>query len=385
MSWKELALGDALHIKHGYAFKSRYFSDDATKWVVLTPGNFLESGGFRARPEKDRGYFGEVPGGFVLDEGDLIVAMTEQGPGLLGSSALVPERGRYLHNQRLGLVDALDEDLFDKTFLYYLFNTRYVRHQISASASGTKVRHTSPGRIYRVKVRVPEVAVQKSIAEVLSTYDDLIENNRRRIQLLEKAARLLYKEWFVHLRFPGHEHAKIVDCLPNGWVPATLGELLTLKRGYDLPERLRKPGAIPIVSSSGVTGTHSVARVNAPGIVTGRCGTLGKVHLLQTNFWPLNTSLYVVDFKGNDLFFLYCLLDDLLSHTYSDKAAVPGVNRNDLHMVRTVCPPALVQARFGNVVRPMFEQVRLLRLANEKAARIRDILLPRLINGEFTP
>ncbi len=125
MNWREINLGDALHIKHGYAFKSKYFSDQG-KYVVLTPGNFNEEGGFRERPGKDRFYSGDIPDGFVLKEGDLIVAMTEQTPGLIGSSALIPRDGRFLHNQRLGLIQGLDKSLLDKKFLYYLFNTNIV-------------------------------------------------------------------------------------------------------------------------------------------------------------------------------------------------------------------------------------------------------------------
>src|SRR6266576_2064164 len=210
MSWREITLGSAIHVKHGYAFKGELFSDSGD-FIVLTPGNFNEGGGFRIRPEKDRAYIGDIPESFVLDEGDLIVAMTEQGPGLLGSSALIPKADRYLHNQRLGLVEQIDVTLLEKRFLYFLFNTRSVRGQISGSASGTKVRHTAPERIYRVGVRVPDVRTKGKIAEILFAYDDLVENNRRRMELLEDAARQLYREWFVSLRFPGREHSRIIN------------------------------------------------------------------------------------------------------------------------------------------------------------------------------
>lgn len=116
MGWTELKLGDAIRVKHGFAFKGRYFADTGTH-IVLTPGNFQEKGGFRPRPGKDRYYNGEIPAGYILDEGDLIIAMTEQGPGLLGSSALIPEEVKCLHNQRLGLVEVQDESVLDKRFL----------------------------------------------------------------------------------------------------------------------------------------------------------------------------------------------------------------------------------------------------------------------------
>ena len=225
MSWREIELGEAIRVKHGFAFKSQHFSDSGN-FMVLTPGNFNEEGGFRRRPSKDRFYSTDIPDGYVLEAGDLIVVMTEQGPGLLGSAALVPEGGKYLHNQRLGLVREIDTSVLDKRFLYYLFNTQPVRAQLSGSATGTKVRHTAPERIYRVTVTVPaDVGLQIQIASILSAYDDLIENNRQRIRLLEQAARLLYEEWFVRLRFPGHEQVSIVDGLPGEWARRRISDI----------------------------------------------------------------------------------------------------------------------------------------------------------------
>ncbi len=230
MTWRETTLGAGIHIKHGYAFKSEFFVNSG-KYIVLTPGNFYEEGGFRLRAEKDRAYSGSIPENFILSKGDIIIAMTEQDAGLLGSSALIPENDRFLHNQRLGLIDKIDEELFNKNFLYYLFNTYSIRGQISGSASGTKVRHTSPDKIYRVKIKIPDVTTQQKIADILSKYDDLIENNRRRIELLERSARLLYKEWFVRLRFPGHEHTPIIDGIPEGWEKVRLKDIADLTMG----------------------------------------------------------------------------------------------------------------------------------------------------------
>ena len=115
------------------------------------------------------------------------------------------------------------------------------------------------------------------------------------------------------------------------WETLQLGEFLTLKRGYDLPSSQRKEGDIPIVSSSGITGRHCVAKVEGPGVITGRYGTLGKVFFVKEDYWPLNTALYVKDFKGNDPRFSAYFLKSILTRTSSDKSAVPGVNRNDLH------------------------------------------------------
>ena len=284
MSWREITLGEAIHVKHGFAFKGEFFSDSGES-VVLTPGNFHEAGGFRLRPGKDRFYAGDIPEDYVLDENDVIVAMTEQGEGLLGSSALIPEGGKYLHNQRLGLIQNVDGSLLDKGFLYHLFNKRSVRGQIKGSATGTKVRHTAPERIYRVKVSVPsDVSKQKYIARTLFNYDDLIENNRRRIALLEASARLLYKERFVHLRFPGHEQITVVDGVPEGWERNALGDCVTLNYGKALKADNRVDGAFPVYGSSGEVGSHNKALVKGPSVVVGRKGNVGSVFWEQRDF-----------------------------------------------------------------------------------------------------
>ncbi|MFA6107501.1 MAG: restriction endonuclease subunit S [Candidatus Latescibacterota bacterium] len=122
------------------------------------------------------------------------------------------------------------------------------------------------------------------------------------------------------------------------WREAALGDVIELKRGYDLPQQNRQPGTVPIVSSSGVTDYHSEAMVEGPGVVTGRYGTLGQVFFIEQNFWPLNTTLYVRDFKGNHPRFVSYFLRGLDFMAYSDKAAVPGLNRNHLHQA-CVCVP----------------------------------------------
>jgi len=117
-----------------------------------------------------------------------------------------------------------------------------------------------------------------------------------------------------------------------------LGEFAELKRGYDLPKREREIGIIPLVSSSGTTDLHSVAKVKGPGVITGRYGTIGQVFYVEEDFWPLNTTLYVQNFKNNNPLFVYYLLKTISYEDYSDKAAVPGINRNHLHKAKIRVP-----------------------------------------------
>ena len=136
----------------------------------------------------------------------------------------------------------------------------------------------------------------------------------------------------------------------NKWMEATLGDVLTLQRGFDLPERMREDGTVPIVSSSGVSGFHSSFKVKAPGVVTGRYGTLGEVFYITQDFWPLNTTLWVKDFKGNLPQFISYLLQTLDFARQNAAGAVPGVNRNALHMLPVRTPPVAIQGRIAAIL-----------------------------------
>jgi type I restriction enzyme S subunit len=133
----------------------------------------------------------------------------------------------------------------------------------------------------------------------------------------------------------------------SAWKDASLGDVIELKRGYDLPKDKRSSGCVPIVSSSGVSDYHSEAMVKGPGVVTGRYGTIGEVFFVASDFWPLNTTLYVRDFKGNDPRFISYFLKTLDFQAYSDKGAVPGVNRNHLHLARVRVPDLLTQGKIA--------------------------------------
>jgi len=167
--WVEKPFSELCDIKHGYAFEGEFFSTEG-EYVLLTPGNFYERGGYRDRGEKQKYYTGEIPRDYVLNEGDLLVAMTEQAAGLLGSAILVPESDKFLHNQRLGLVTKKPEVAWTNEFFFHVFNTQDVRNVIHSSASGVKVRHTSPTKIGEVVVSFPtSLPEQKQIVTRLAS------------------------------------------------------------------------------------------------------------------------------------------------------------------------------------------------------------------------
>ncbi|WP_394551022.1 restriction endonuclease subunit S [Pantoea sp. SGAir0183] len=142
------------------------------------------------------------------------------------------------------------------------------------------------------------------------------------------------------------------------WINITLGDFLNLKRGYDLPKAKRKDGDVPIISSSGYSGVHDISMAKGPGVVTGRYGTIGEVFYIPKDFWPLNTTLYVEDFKGNSPLFSYYLLQTIDFHAYSDKAAVPGINRNHVHMANVRVPNTIVaQEKIASILKSLEDKI----------------------------
>jgi type I restriction enzyme S subunit len=187
--WVEKPLSELCEIKHGFAFRSEFFTSNGD-YTLLTPGNFRESGGYRDRGEKQKYYKGKIPAGFVLAEGDLLVAMTEQAAGLLGSPVLIPETGRFLHNQRLGLVTKKPGVTWMNEFFFHVFNTNAVRKAIHDGATGVKVHHTSPTKIGEVAVAFPtslseQERIVSALAAIKTETQRLEAINLRKLDALE--------------------------------------------------------------------------------------------------------------------------------------------------------------------------------------------------------
>ena len=149
------------------------------------------------------------------------------------------------------------------------------------------------------------------------------------------------------------------------WKIDELGEFVTLKRGYDLPQQMRKNGEIPIFSSSGVTGTHNEAMVEAPGVITGRYGTIGEVFFAETSFWPLNTTLYVENFHENDEKFVYYFLKTLEWKKFASASAVPGINRNTVHKEIVRFPDFETQQKIASVLSTIDKKIAVNKAIND--------------------
>ena len=144
----------------------------------------------------------------------------------------------------------------------------------------------------------------------------------------------------------------------GNWKNGEFGDFVTLKRGFDLPQQKREDGQVPIFSSSGITGTHSTAMVKAPGVITGRYGTIGEVFYAAKDFWPLNTTLFVEDFHGNDAKFIYYFLKTLEWSKFTSASAVPGINRNTVHKETVSLPDIETQRRIASTLSMLDEKIK---------------------------
>ena len=166
------------------------------------------------------------------------------------------------------------------------------------------------------------------------------------------------------------------------WRRCELGDALTLQRGFDLPHRLRREGNIQIVSSSGISGMHDRAQVSSPGVVTGRYGTIGEVFYITENFWPLNTTLYVREFKGNDPLYISYLLRTVDFMSHSGKSGVPGVNRNDVHKEPILLPLPAEQRTIAEALSDVDKLLGSLEKLIAKKRAIKQAAMQQLLTGK---
>jgi len=274
----------------------------------------------------------------------------------------------------------IPSEYVDAEFLYYylLSQNGPIRDSASEAAHGTKKLDMQV--IEQWPLLLPPLLIQKKIAAILSTYDDLIENNKRRIALLEKMAEEIYREWFVRMRFPGHEKVKFKKGLPVSWDVKRLGDILELAYGKALKESDRTQGNFPVYGSGGVIGSHNKFLAGGPGIIIGRKGNVGSVHWSDLDFFPIDTVYYV---KSNlSKYYLYYLLQSM--NFINNDAAVPGLNRSQAYSNQLYFPGRSLIEEFADLVKNMFCQKSSLLKKNEHLKISTNMLLSRLISGKLS-
>ncbi|MFM7885937.1 MAG: restriction endonuclease subunit S, partial [Pseudanabaena sp.] len=314
----------------------------------------------------------------LIEEGDLLFARQSLVLSGAGKCSIVKEVDEPTTFESHLIRIRLKRELANPYFYHYYFKSpKCPIHSIVTQGVQAGIRGND---LKQLKVHLPPIEIQNRIADIISNYDDLIENNRRRIQLLERSLHLLYKEWFVHLRFPSHEHSKIVDGIPEGWEKKPLGSFVTLNYGKSLQSDKRVSGNYPVYGSSGIIGTHTEPLVKGHGIIVGRKGNVGKVFWADSDYFPIDT-VYFISPESSNFFLFYTLLNTQFTST---DVAVPGLNRNFAHSVNILIPDKKLLEIFEDLAKPIRKQISTLNKQNESLGKARDLLLPKLMSGAIS-
>jgi type I restriction enzyme S subunit len=401
-----LRLSDYIKIKHGFAFKGEYFSLSPTSDILVTPGNFAIGGGFKS--DKFKYYKGQVPEDYILKANDLVVTMTDLSvdADTLGYSALIPKdsRNRYLHNQRVGLVQKLQEGI-DVNFLYYLMRTRPYQKFVVSTASGSTVKHTSPDRIASYEYEFPPVPLQEEIAQVLSVYDAKIENNNLIINKLEATAQTLFDQWFVNFQFPGHEKVKLVDTeigeIPEGWGIGKIKDLIRVESGFPFSSTVfDNLGTYKLVTIRNVqdgsfvnNSENRIAELpnNLPNhcrLVTGDIllsltGNVGRVCLVVGEDYVLNQRVSVlipVNERDKAYTYFYFRRHDIQSLLISISKGTAQLNLSPVETKNLECviPSENLLELYSKIVTPIYLKIVEINLENDLLGSQRVQLLAKL-------
>lgn len=321
-----------------------------------------------------------------------------------GETAFVPPGLDCSLGQNLVLLRS-DDSTVDRKFLRWLTRGPQwwdeVRKFINVGAVFDSLKCAD---IPNFRLRLPPRTEQRAIATILSALDDKVELNRRLNRTLGAMARTIFQSWFVdfdpvrwnHMGqsppaiargiselFPSAFDESNLGTIPRGWNTGRLDDLITLQRGFDLPLSKRVDGPYPIIAASGESGAHSEYRARGPGVVTGRSGVLGKVYFVHRDFWPLNTSLWVKDFKGCTPSYAFHVLSRLDFGAFNAGSAVPTLNRNHVHNLPTLIPPRELIEAFDRIAMDLMRRQEFAKDESMIVEALRDALLPKLISGEL--
>lgn len=431
--WRAVTLGELFRVKHGFAFKSEYFTDEPQDTVLVTPGNFSIGGGFQ--DGKRKYYKGQLPEDYVLKPRQVVVTMTDlsKESDTLGYAASIPNDSTiWLHNQRVGLLEFKTEIPTSPRFAEYLLRTHEYRSWIVGSATGTTVKHTAPGRIESFATRIPPIEEQRAIAHILGTLDDKIEINRKQNETLEAMARTLFKAWFVDFApvrakmdgrwqrgqslpgLPGHLYDFFPEQLvqselgeiPEGWVVGCFADAVDIIGGGTPKTSVSEywGGEIPwfsvadtpaasdvfvvktekSITQAGLNGSSTRLISKGTTIISAR-GTVGNLAIAGCGM-TFNQSCYALQGKngaGNYFVFLSAqrMVEQLKAMAHG--SVFSTITRQTFEAVRAVLPPESVLHQFEKCAASLLDPI--LSNVNESysLALLRDTLLPKLISGEL--
>ena len=400
MELKKYKLGELIEVTRGASLSGEFYATEG-EYVRLTCGNFdYRNNCFKENKSKDNIYYtGSFREEFLMEEGDLITPLTEQAIGLLGSTAFIPEGGKYIQSQDVAKI-ICNEELLDKKFAFYLISSSLVKQQLSAAAQQTKIRHTSPDKIKDCIVWIPELAEQKRIGQLLFSLDQKIALNRAINDNLEAMAKQLYDYWFVQFDFPNEEgkpykssggkmvwNKKLKREIPEWWSHKDIKSFMRIFTGKkDVSKAIPGPYKFfscapePITSDEYIYDGAAVL-VSGNGSYTGRVNFYrGKMDLYQ------RTYACVVKEDESTIPYFYYTLRYLFQPIFSGGkhgSSIPYIVLGDLADFMFAYNEDVVKLFVKNIS-AIFNKRIVIQQEIENLTKQRDELLPLLMNGQVS-
>ncbi len=402
MMWRKVTLGDIAEFSNGVNFGKDAYSKGVKLIAVSNFGN-------RFLPEYD--LLEEIKDDVVrnndlLSTGDIVFVRSNGNKELVGRCMLIdnpPDKVTYSgFCIRARFKDTTEHD---PVFWTYHFKNMAFRRAMSGTAIGANIQNLSQGRLAVYETMVPDIEGQKRIANILFAYDNLIENNKKQIKLLEEAAQRLYKEWFVDLRFPGYEDVEIIDGVPDGWkyrLVSEFGEVITGKTPstskseyyggeipfVTIPDMHEK--VFPLTTEKKLTRVGADTQKNkylpANAIIVSCIATVGLVNITvepcQTN-QQINS---VILSDEGDLYYFYesmKRIKALLDGVGSNGATMTNVNKTKFGSIKVLYPTVELLTKYNKLSKPIFKKILALSKEIIMAEQARDCLLPKLMNREI--
>ena len=414
---KKYKLGELIEVSRGASLSGDFYAASG-KYIRLTCGNFdYHNNCFKENTSKDNLYYtGEFRTEFLLDKGDLITPLTEQAIGLLGSTAWIPESGKYIQSQDIAKITC-KEELLDKKFAYYLISSNMVKQQLGAAAQQTKIRHTSPDKIKDCTVWLPSLAEQKQIGQLLFDIDRKIEINRAINHNLEAMAKQLYDYWFVQFDFPD-ENGKpykssggkmvwndiLTREIPEDWNISELNKWLEIKSGFAFKsDTYVSQGTYKVITIKNVQDHHlettncdfvneipqglkAWCRLSVNDRLISLTGNCGRLCLVTEENLLLNQRVGLLSCREDILDYAYLLLSSKEFQTLSNNLAMGAAQANlspvELCKSMAIIPPEKLLEAFNQWIRPIIGKFIQNEIQITTLIKQRDELLPFLMNGQ---
>ena len=418
MELKKYKIGDLVQVTRGASLGGEFYATQGN-YVRLTCGNFdYRNNCFKENQSKDNIYYtGGFKEEFLLEKGDIITPLTEQAIGLLGSTARIPESGKYIQSQDIAKIDC-NESLLDKDFAFYLISSACVKQQLSAAAQQTKIRHTSPDKIKECTVWIPSLDIQKKIGRILTDIDNKIAINRQINDNLEAMAKQLYDYWFVQFDFPNEEgkpykssggamvwNKKLKREIPQGWDSSMLQSICTIKRGAsprpidDFMDESHK--GMPWVKISDATNSNSPfmttikehiildgvpksVKVIPNTLIVSNSATPGIPKFIQIEACVHDGWLVLTDYQEIYKYYLYYVIKMIRHNLLHIASGSIFKNLKTDYLKEFICitPSTEILSKYHNLVKPIMQEILLLQRDTEVLTKQRDELLPLLMNGQ---